>query len=827
MASPNLDLDREYNDAELKVGDIFANVNEAKLAVKRFGAPVFADFKVNTNNKDTLKFCCKNGGRKRKKTCKGERINQHYNNMGCRALITFYKSKKADGSVTCTKIINDHCHALSEALYKHDNLKLAEEEVDLCANLRNANAKPSQIKRILKDRFKKDITIQKLKNLMKKIPITENEGTVEFEEFFTAMEEDGGQADWLDDPDGSVRCLTFTSAKMLKAFQSSDPPLVQLDTTFELEEARYKLMAAVYLNSTTNKSEVAFMALMCDETNQTMDFAISRLKLICLRYTLVFIVDKDFGQLSVLTSLFPEARVLLCHFHAIKFMRTLIASAPILVEKKKNILLQFKTLLYSNTEEIYKKEEAKFIRTCRTVTVKSGQSQVSLADYYVRNWQSCKAMWVRCFRKSLPCMGDNTSNRVERYFWTVKKAFKDTFMTLPSTVIAAVHLIKFADQRLDEKYMFSRNKVLVIHHRDPGILENNEKASLMLNDRGCVLFHASQVKLSEKLDKFSADDDGQVTEKFSGESSRSYNTTLVSCSCSFVATHQAPCPHILFRRQASETEIFSSELFHPRYLRVSTDFNNDDEEDDVWAAYPEQNDATEDVDEENNNESNVLVLDDKQKYAMVTPILLRIGNLIACHPTKKFLRYLDGLNELEKRVRNGQNFMLSIDRIVAEAEDDESEVEVPDDPVGDANIQNVLGNEDDREDTPIDDIHNDSQDTVKQIETSQEESEQDVTVAEGRRKRKFGELVFKTGLKTKGRPRKRSKQFTFNKGAADKKTKGSKASERKNRIDNSNSEDSETDEDEDSEMKLDDDSDSDFDGTEKDSSQEEEITFTT
>ena len=91
-------------------------------------------------------------------------------------------------------------------------------------------------------------------------------------------------------------------------------------------------------------------------------------------------------------------------------------------------------------------------------------------------------------------------------------------MTLPSTVIAAVHLIKFADQRLDEKYMFSKNKVLVIHHRDPGILENNEKASLLLNDRGCVLFHASQVKLSEKFDKFSIDEYGQIIEKFSDKS---------------------------------------------------------------------------------------------------------------------------------------------------------------------------------------------------------------------------------------------------------------------------------------------------------------------
>ena len=194
--------------------------------------------------------------------------------------------------------------------------------------------------------------------------------------------------DWLDDPDSKVRCMTFSSVKMMKAFHSSDPPLIQLDTTFELEEARYKLFAAVYLNPVTNKSEVAFMSLMCDETNQTMEFAISRLKQICLRSSLIFVVDKDFGQLGVLSTIFPDARILLCIFHAIKFMRTLIASAPVVVEKKKEILDQFRVVLYSSKEEVVKKEDAKLVKICGGVTVKTGNDQTCIAAYCIRNWRS-------------------------------------------------------------------------------------------------------------------------------------------------------------------------------------------------------------------------------------------------------------------------------------------------------------------------------------------------------------------------------------------------------------------------------------------------------
>ena len=120
---------------------------------------------------------------------------------------------------------NEHTHPLSEAIYKHDNLKLSQDEMDLCANLKSGNCKPSQIKRVLYEKFKKEITIQKLKNIVRKLPVDADD-EINFEEFFTSFEADGGQVDWLDDPDGEVRCMTFASVKMVNAFHSSDPPLI-------------------------------------------------------------------------------------------------------------------------------------------------------------------------------------------------------------------------------------------------------------------------------------------------------------------------------------------------------------------------------------------------------------------------------------------------------------------------------------------------------------------------------------------------------------------------------------------------------------------------
>ena len=187
-------------------------------------------------------------------------------------------------------------------------------------------------------------------------------------------------------------------------FRSRTPlPLVQLDTTFEIESARYKLMAVVYLNPTTNKSEVAFMALMCDEVYATVEFALKTFKSFCSRNDLIFIVDKDFGQISALNKIFPESTVLLCIFHAIKFIKTLIATAPIVVERKQAILLQFRKVLYSQTETDLYKHNEDLLKISNGVMVKtgSGEGLTSFSEYYNRNWYACKQMWVILYRKHL------------------------------------------------------------------------------------------------------------------------------------------------------------------------------------------------------------------------------------------------------------------------------------------------------------------------------------------------------------------------------------------------------------------------------------------
>ena len=58
---------------------------------------------------------------------------------------------------------------MNEDVYKRLNVNITDKERELVKTLAGGNAKPSQIKKILLEKSKKRVTIQKVKNLVAKI----------------------------------------------------------------------------------------------------------------------------------------------------------------------------------------------------------------------------------------------------------------------------------------------------------------------------------------------------------------------------------------------------------------------------------------------------------------------------------------------------------------------------------------------------------------------------------------------------------------------------------------------------------------------------------
>ena len=181
------------------VGKVYNSVDEVKSDISSYNDQHFTNFVVSTNNKRSLLIKCSHG-RERKSESSGSRPKQHYNFLDCKASISFYKSQKAENtSVKITQVNLTHNHAVSKEIHDFQSTPLSEEEKQLVLTLKEANAKPSQIKRVLVEKKNKKLSTQRIKNLINKFLKTNNNDHEKqsLEDFLVKMDDDGADIDWI------------------------------------------------------------------------------------------------------------------------------------------------------------------------------------------------------------------------------------------------------------------------------------------------------------------------------------------------------------------------------------------------------------------------------------------------------------------------------------------------------------------------------------------------------------------------------------------------------------------------------------------------------
>ena len=141
--------------------------------------------------------------------------------------------------------------------------------------------------------------------------------------------------------------------------------------------------------------------------------------------------------------------------------------------------------------------------------------------------------------------------------------------------------------------------------------------------------------------------------------------------------------------------------------------------------------------------------------------MLRIGNLVCAHSTKKFFEYMREFEKIENYVRRGDSIFDELLKIETNDTPAVNEVEN----LSEAEAEGIEVNSNDLpESEPTQ--HSDKEDDVDSLDSTVPETP---SVAD--RVERFENLLMKEKLKTKGRPPKKTKQLTFNKTAADKAAK--------------------------------------------------------
>ena len=166
------------------------------------------------------------------------------------------------------------------------------------------------------------MSAQKIRNILLKVKPSKEEDAPKLKTFLELIEKKNGYNDYDLGNDGEISGLSMS---MKKAHIEACSICVQIDTSFNLDCSKYKLCAFCYLNPTTNKSELCALPFLAYEKADIFTAAFRFFKNFTAKLPVVFIFDKDFKEIALLKSMFPNATILLCNFHVIKYFKNFIS----------------------------------------------------------------------------------------------------------------------------------------------------------------------------------------------------------------------------------------------------------------------------------------------------------------------------------------------------------------------------------------------------------------------------------------------------------------------------------------------------------------------
>ena len=266
----------------------------------------------------------------------------------------------------------------------------------------------------------------------------------------------------------------------------------------------------------------------------------------------VIVVDKDLNEIRVLKNAFPEAKVLICHFHVIKWLSHM-AKQPeygkISSENKKQVDHLVHNMVYAASEAVY---EANLL-SLQTLCIRVGFKE--FYDYFLRNWDNCQEMWVLHRRSKLPHFKNHTNNRLESFFGKLKGVVHgDMSMTeCLEKIIAALR----RDQKEYEHIQ-----------RSPGQFYNgnyDEEMSVVLrltNHYVAEQIEVEYVAAVAKVETYKFEVEGGEDAVFVRGHHQTHRVSYLdwSCDCTFSRTMRLPCRHAIAVRKSATVPVIGGAI---------------------------------------------------------------------------------------------------------------------------------------------------------------------------------------------------------------------------------------------------------------------------
>ena len=670
-------------------------------------------------------------GRKRPSIATDSRPHAHSKKKNCKFSIRFYCSPAdEEGKTKCVlaSFTEEHNHARTIKMWEQDTQKIEKtEEKEWLVDATKMSVKPNQIKNLMKLKFgKTSISTKHIQYMQKKLTGPNNEKD-DLATYLEEIEKEGARVEVMLDKCNKVRVLVVQTPEMKRAYMGANPDVCQVDTTFRFESSGYKMTVFLYLNPVTNRGEVAQFAFMSDEGAEAYEFIFRAFKMASKRDPPIIILDKDFNELKVINRVFPDTTPLLCLFHVLKWWKGLIKTAKketgdiLGYDGKKEIMEAFTDLVYAHSSDISQERKVRFEKIIAGVEVRVGNGDqayfVNLQEYFSKNWVECETMWMMAHRKNIVGLEEeNTNNRIERLWRTLKDYLKQMASGQMSIHKAVKTLVKFEEERIDDKYVWDQRHTMCLFDRDPSVKEEYANAAVKLNDRGMKKFKESVDMMRKRaaMMKVCNDEDGRdcIKEIFNNKECtdrmdiveedvlhledddedtgvtkdeydddekklnvKFYKTDVQSCNCSWSVRAGSPCRHVLFLRKSKDLDLFDPSLFNNRFMKernqdLSTDVHKNDQEFDRFEADNEKRFEDDLLDDDSKKYEKNAVMNRGEKYKAIGPVCERLLESIMRCGTSLVEEYREELEICVDNVKNGRSLFFKDHKNNVEANTD-------------------------------------------------------------------------------------------------------------------------------------------------------------
>ena len=165
----------------------------------------------------------------------------------------------------------------------------------------------------------------------------------------------------------------------------------------------------------------------------------------------LFLIDKDFNELSLIRKYFLNAKVHLCLFHTLKVFNKKTQSMP--SNERETVRKLITALVYSASKDDY----------AANLALLKAHAPSNFTEYFLANWDNCKDMWVSYERNLCNNFDNHTTNRLESYHQKLKRILERRKGLVE--VIKAVTLLSSTKELLNDHLRFLQKSVPVLQHK--------------------------------------------------------------------------------------------------------------------------------------------------------------------------------------------------------------------------------------------------------------------------------------------------------------------------------------------------------------------------